>query len=687
MTSSQNNLDRNQRNALRNVVTQCRRILEDEVATLLEGQFGIHRNGMVEDASKLRQLSSEDFEYREQILAHLRHIEAGNFKLADAAAQLVREVAFTHLNRLCAFKLMEHPERKLIRETVRRGLNSNGFKFYLSDHPDDERLWSGGKEDVAYRHFLVWQGAQLYDEIGALFAPNDPANRLFPKQKVLEQIMDLLNATELEQVWAEDETIGWVYQYFTPKELRDQVRKESQVPRNSYELAFRNQFFTPRYVVRFLTDNTLGRMWYEMLQGDSVLAEQCAYLVRRPTETFLAEGQRAPYQDAADENLSQDEALHRPVYVPYRERKDPRDLQVLDPASGSGHFLLYAFDLLQAIYEEAWAKQDGAPVWNVTSKPLHEEYPTLEELRRVAPSLILRYNLFGIDIDLRATQIAALALWLRAQRAYQERDVKAKDRAPVTRVNIVCAEPMPGDKAMLGEFVAELQPAVLGQLVSRVFDKMKLAGEAGSLLKIEDELRDEIETAKRQWKARPPHEQLSLFPEPKRAVAEQMTIYEVAQITDEEFWDEAESRVLEALREYAERATGGQGYRRRLFADDAARGFAFIDVCRRRYEVVLMNPPFGAASKGWKSEFEKSYPRTKNDLYAAFVERGLFWLRQRGMLGAITSRTGFFLTSFQKWREEILLKEGKLTVVADLGMGVLDTAMVETAAYCVERVA
>jgi hypothetical protein len=98
-----------------------------------------------------------------------------------------------------------------------------------------------------------------------------------------------------------------------------------------------------------------------------------------------------------------------------------------------------------------------------------------------------------------------------------------------------------------------------------------------------------------------------------------------------------------------------------------------------------MNPPFGAASKGWKTAFEKTYPRTKNDLYAAFVERGLELLSSGGMLGAITSRTGFFLTSFQKWREEIVLREARPTVVADLGYGVLDTAMVETAAYVLEK--
>ena len=98
-----------------------------------------------------------------------------------------------------------------------------------------------------------------------------------------------------------------------------------------------------------------------------------------------------------------------------------------------------------------------------------------------------------------------------------------------------------------------------------------------------------------------------------------------------------------------------------------------------------MNPPFGAGSLVAKKEFDKDYPHTKNDVYAAFVERGVKLLRPGGMLGAITSRTGFFLSSFQKWREEILLKEAPPVVFADLGYGVLDSAMVEVAAYCLEK--
>jgi len=155
-------------------------------------------------------------------------------------------------------------------------------------------------------------------------------------------------------------------------------------------------------------------------------------------------------------------------------------------------------------------------------------------------------------------------------------------------------------------------------------------------------------------------------------------------VSRKEFWDEVEDLVLVALEEFAESLSNGKSYQRRLFADDAAQGFAFIDLCRKRYDVVLMNPPFGGASRSSKALIEKTYARTKNDIYAAFIERGLDFLHTGAKLGAITSRTGFFLSSFTKWREEILLQEAKPTVFADLGYGVMDGAMVEAAAYCLE---
>ena len=150
---------------------------------------------------------------------------------------------------------------------------------------------------------------------------------------------------------------------------------------------------------------------------------------------------------------------------------------------------------------------------------------------------------------------------------------------------------------------------------------MKLAGEAGSLLKIETEIQATIARAKQQWLTRPKDEQTTLFRVEKKQEW-QTGLYSFKGITDESFWDLAEHNVLEALHTYTRQVTtNGAGYQRRLFAEDAERGFAFIELCQKQYDVVLMNPPFGAASKPSKNYIDKTYPRTKNDIYAAFVER------------------------------------------------------------------
>jgi type II restriction/modification system DNA methylase subunit YeeA len=138
------------------------------------------------------------------------------------------------------------------------------------------------------------------------------------------------------------------------------MREQSSAPRNTRELAVRNQFFTPRYVVEFLTDNTLGRIWFEMTKGQTRLKEQCRYLVCRPNEIYLEQDQQPPNDEPRPEDLSQEEIPKQPVYIPHRPLKDPRSIRMLDPACGSMHFGLYAFDLLEVIYDEAWEVARGS---------------------------------------------------------------------------------------------------------------------------------------------------------------------------------------------------------------------------------------------------------------------------------------------------------------------------------------
>jgi len=675
--------DKETRNLLAKIVTACRRRLVEDITDQLRGVFGLHPDGVVLPLEKLTHLSPDQHAAASRLRHLLDHYTAGapgndSERRKAAYERMVLEIAFTALNRLAALRLCE--ERGIVIECVRKGMTSAGFLMF-------ERISGSalGRRYDAYRLFLECLFDELAVDLGVLFDRMTPQSAVFPSERCMEEVLAELNRPELTHLWTEDETIGWIYQYFNPPEERKAMREASRAPRNSRELAVRNQFFTPRYVVEFLTDNTLGRIWYEMRKGDTILKEECRYLVRRPNEIFLGPGEKPPADKDDEAELSQEELLKRPVYIEHRPKKDPRDLRILDPACGSGHFLLYAFDLLERIYEEAWGDPES-PKSEATGRTIQEDIETLDDLRREAPKLIVEHNLHGIDIDPRAVQIAALALWLRAQKTWKNLGLKAQQRPRIARSNIVTAEPMPGEDDMRREFTASLKPRILGRIVEEVFEKMKLAGDAGSLLKIEEEIRNAVAEAQKQYRQGPEPEQ-SILPFPGMVdprPMQQERRFDVLEIVDEQFWNEAEDRILNALREYAERAENGRATRRRLFAEDVARGFAFIDVCSKRYDVVLMNPPFGEPAKPSKALIERLFPRTKNDVYAAFVERGIGLLHPGGRLGAITSRTGFFLSSFTKWREEILLKEAKPTVFADLGYGVMDSAMVEAAAYCME---
>ena len=402
---------------------------------------------------------------------------------------------------------------------------------------------------------------------------------------------------------------------------------------------------------------------------------------------FLAPNEMAPATEESKVDLSQEELLEEPVHIENRPKKDPRDLRVLDPACGSGHFLLYAFDLLIRIYEEAWEDPEN-PKSEATGAVLREEFETLDELRRAVPKLIIEHNLHGIDIDHRAMQIAVLALWLRAQRAWKKLGIKADGRLRIDRSNIVTAEPMPGEEDMRREFTAGLKPRVLGQLVDVVFDKMKLAGEAGSLLKIEEEIKDDIADARKQWLEGPKPDQQLLFPGIAVSRPRQQELrFDLKGVTGEQFWEQAEDRILEALKEYAERAENGHPIRRRLFAEDAACGFAFIDLCRKRYDVVLMNPPFGDPPLGAKEYIFEHYLVEKTEQYGCFISRSCQVTREDGFVGALSSRTGYFLTTLSMWRKRQLLADdgSRCQLFVDLGSGVLDAAAVECAAITVTK--
>jgi hypothetical protein len=625
--------DQTTRNRLQRFVNDARRVLEEEFTRQLQNDFGLDPNeGTVADLASLRHLNDAQRETARILRDTLAHYTAsGEMNAMQGLDRIVREQAFTVLNRLAALRMAE--ARGLLVESVGNGFQAKGFQLYA-------RLAGTGLGETgdAYRVYLFSVFDELAQDLPALFDRYSPQGRLFPREAALLQLLNLINAPDLEALWREDETIGWIYQYFNSKEERKAMREASQAPRNSRELAVRNQFFTPRYVVEFLVDNTLGRLWFNATGGQTDLRERCQYLLVKPNETPQAA----------------------------TKLRDPRTLKLLDPACGSMHFGLYAFDLFEVIYREAWAweRQHGPGSLDVSTQPqaalqpLCQTYDDESAFLRDVPRLIIEHNLYGVDIDPRAAQIASLALWLRAQRAWHEAGVKAKERPPVGRGHVLAAMAPPAERALRQQFAATLDPRD-AELFERTLQLLKGLPELGVLLRTEQELPKLI----RQVYV---GKGTGLF-----AKQEQAT------------WQQAEARLRAALTDFARAANAS--YQGRLFAQDALQGLRLIDLCREVFDVVVMNPPFGALAANTKDQLAKAYPRSKNDLLAVFVERGLELLRRGGRLGAITSRTGFFLSSFQKWREAVVLGMAKPEALADLGHGVMDDAMVEAAAYVLEK--
>jgi hypothetical protein len=791
--------DQTTRNRLARFVSDARALLTEEFTRQLQNEYGLDpASGDVTPIDRLTALDDRRRETAKILRETLEYYLAGNSKLdgkanRDVLDRIVREQAFTVLNRLCALRMSE--ARGLVLESIAKGYQSKGFQLYA-------RLAGSalGETGEAYRIYLFSLMDEIALDLTVLFDRFSPQGRLFPREAALLKLLEMINDPEIETLWAEDETIGWIYQYFNSKEERKAMRDASQAPRNSRELAVRNQFFTPRYVVEFLTDNTLGRIWYEMTRGETVLKDSCRYLVRRKHSFFLEEGQEAPEPflpeqrhetnpdlahemwlppndqitdlgaiflygltaggydyareqwgiecgDLANEKLKQyhetgkwegtfdelrcclffeqrryhhfgegpeggDEKaildLYQAIcerwnfeveYIPHRPLKDPREIKMLDPACGSMHFGLYAFDLFEQIYAEAWELEErlgeDALQRLADLDSLHKTYPDKESYLKDVPRLIIERNIHGVDIDPRAVQIAGLSLWLRAQKSWQAQGLRQSERPQIRKSNVVCAEPMPGDRQMLEEFLGTLRgdrlealmrkawhvPAdqkvratpqmadALAKLVRTVWNEMELAGEAGSLLKIEETLRDAIAMARKESEEKAPLFRVleyGLSESPKEKYVQ------VVAGEDQDFFDRAEGLVLAALNDYAEQAENGLNFRRRLFTSDAAQGFDFINLCRKSFDVFLMNPPFGAGSVNSNNWLKNNYTYTYSNLGSSFVERAASFLVANGKLGVIIDIATSVRSSYTNYRYEILYKHFSLSSYAHLGWEVLD---------------
>jgi hypothetical protein len=610
-----NALTDSQQKAIHDLALEGRRLLTQEARELLEGVYGLYADGRMEAAERLPAVMTdpEAGETHRQLALYLQEETSAGLTRPEAVERLVREVAFTHLNRLVAFKMME--ARGLIRGTLDKGTDSNAFKYYLADpaHAHDLAQYQHGQVDTAYRHFLLWQSAQVAREVRVLFDPDTLASRLFPRPRALSALLHLLNQESLAPAWQADETIGWVYQYFNEDEkaeVFDRLYKQKKKLRPQ-DIPAATQLFTPHWVVRFLVHNTLGRLWLEMHPDSRLVAEGVL--------AYLAPGVKR--KDVKRKDVKR-KGVRGEGDVPRRVC----EITLLDPACGTMHFGMVAFDLLAAMYREELARA-GEPGW--------PEVPSVAEADQIGAAM-LAHNLFGIDIDLRAVQLAALGLYLKVK--------SLNPQAQVSQSNLACASVLPLDGDHLGQFLnaAHFEQPIYERLMRALWQRLGALEQLGSLLRLDQELGQLVEEERSRFRREP------LF-------AGLAGEYE-AEAAEEEFWQLISAQIEQGLDEFV-RSQAATGVNQAFFAGEAVKGLRLLNLMLRRYDVVVTNPPYSGKrnlSKVLADHLDQDYPHAKGDLYTAFIQRCGEWVLPRGgRVGMITQQSFMFLSSYEKLRADL----------------------------------
>jgi len=623
-----------QRGLIHNLALDARTLLTREAGQLLEGVYGLHADGTLEPPDSLPQVRTdpEAAETYRCLAQFLRDETQAGLKPDEVIEKLIKEVAFTHLNRLVAFKMME--ARKLIRGTLDKGLDSNAFKFYLADpqQADEYALYQRGETDAAYRRFLLWQSAQVAEEVRVLFDPDNLPSRLFPRPRVLQTLLDMLNQPELHPCWLADETIGWVYQYFNEPELQAAFEKvrTSGAKFEAKDIPSATQLFTPHWIVRFLVQNTLGRLWVRMHPDTQLLdTELLDYL--------------APLQD---------DDITEPL-------RSVSEITLLDPSCGAMHFGLVAYDLFHAMYEEEMQRA-GEPGWPDT--------PSLSDPEQI-PAAIIEHNLFGIDIDLRAVQLAALALYLKAK-SYNP-DIR------ITESNLAVADVLPLNGARLGAFLREAKftRPVYERVIRALWERLQDVQQLGSLLRLEQEIGTLIDEERGRY------EKMPLF----AGIEGEFE----AEASTEDFWDYLDAQIVQALDEFA-RQQAAEGVDMTFFAGEAVKGLRLLELMLRRYDVVVTNPPYLSRRKMNKELsglLDDHYPEGKGDFYAAFIQRNLEYAEELGYVGMLTMHSFMFISSYEKLRQ-CIRDEATIDAVAHCGPALFDVGnpgTLQTTAFALRK--
>lgn len=433
--------------AIKNFCIWARRELMAQVA-LQARRFGIREDGYdpaTADTIEGKPLSADERRQRADLIRRLGPVDAPGYK--EAYENLVDQAAYTWFNRLIAIRFMELNDRlpshvrvlsaedgafrpQVLREAL--DMSIEGL-----DTAQVSELLRASDDEALFRCLFLAQCRELAACLPDVFEPVGAAMELLLPEGLLRSggVVQRLVDDIPEGDWREGvEIVGWMYQYYV-SERKDEVfagfKKGSKADASS--IAPATQLFTPDWIVRYLTENSLGRLWIQS-HPDSRLADQMPYYI--PDDL----GMEDTVADSGTRPVGGD--LGRPS----QPAMSPESIKVIDPACGSGHILVYAFKLLAAMYEEAG------------------------HVRRDIPRLILQNNLTGCEIDPRAAQMASFALAMAAC----EWDSRFLRRADKVSANVVCLRPVEIDAEELEEmpYLAER---------TELLDAMAHMGECGSL--------------------------------------------------------------------------------------------------------------------------------------------------------------------------------------------------------------
>ena len=477
--------------------------------------------------------------------------------------QVVERVAYTWFNRFCALRFMD------VNRYTRIGVVSPAEGQFQPEilaeakmgHMDEDMVPAKARQQIAdllagkapshdpqgeaYRLLLVNVCNAWHQSMDFLFERIDDYTELLMPDDLLSgnSILAYTREAMTPDACSDVEVIGWLYQFYI-SEKKDAVfeglKKNQKITPENIPAA--TQLFTPHWIVRYLVDNSLGRLWLRN-RPSSKLAEQMEYYIppERPEADFLR--------------------INR-----------PEDIKVCDPACGSGHMLTYAFDLLYAMYEE-------------------EGYDATE-----IPEKILTHNLFGIELDERAGELAAFALTMKA-RARQRRFFNKR-----VKPNICVLEKVSFSRDELDEYMGVVGRDLFTHGLRETLQQFSEADNFGSLI---------VPTVAN--------------------VADVLATLEAKDMGSNLFLAETHQRVLTVLR--------------------------MADYLSPRYAVVVANPPY-MGSKGMNpklSDWAKStYPNSKSDLFAMFIERGFDLTPRYGYSAMVTMQSWMFLSSYETLRERIL---------------------------------